>query len=251
MRFSRLKACTAAGLVLASTLPFPAVAEGGPSSYYLEKWGIVYRNTLGGPNAVLRLGPWGRSPASADAATVPPPYGIGSLGLIVADGTEQIEFGDETTYAGLPLSGITTLKYWLFDGEDAPPTYELPFIKLEVDPNLTPAVNYTSLNYLPLRSVSPSAPAVREVKNWQQYEPSAAGSAWYASNGATATATGCTQITPCTFALLKSRMPDAVITQSVGIAKGRDNAFTGAVDGVQINNRLFDFEPDGVRRFQV
>jgi hypothetical protein len=249
MRFIRFIAIP--GLALACGATLPAVAEGGPSSYYLEPWGVVYRNTLGGPSAALRLGPWGRSPASANAATVSPPYGIGSLGIIVGGGTEQIEFGDETTYAGMPLTGVTTLKYWLFDGQDAPPVNVPPHIKLEVDPNLTPAVNYTSLNYLPLSSTSPSAPPAREVNNWQQYEPSAAGSAWYASNGATATATGCSLTTPCTFSTLKSRLPDAVITLSVGVAKGRDNAFAGAVDGVQINDRLYDFEPNGVRRFQL
>jgi hypothetical protein len=152
MRFIRLIAIPGLALACASGPALPVVAEGGPSSYYLEPWGVVYRNTLGGPSATLRLGPWGRSPASADAAT------------------EQIEFGDETTYAGMPLSASTTLKYWLFDGEDAQ-VNELPFIKLEVDPNLTPAVNYTSLNYMPRRSISPSEPVTPELNTWQQYEP--------------------------------------------------------------------------------
>ena len=40
-------------------------------------------------------------------------------------------------------------------------------------------------------------------------------------------------------------MPDATIL-SAQITKGRDYAFTGAVDALQINNTVYDFEPFGV-----
>jgi hypothetical protein len=160
----------------------------------------------------IRLGPWGRNPLTNPSATVPPPYGVGSLGIIVGSGTERIQFGNETDFAGVPLNSITTLKYWIF-------------------------------------ATSPSAPSSRLPSTWQQYDASAAGSKWYATNAATAAATGCTQTTPCSFSTLKAQLPNAVITLSLGINKGRDNPFVGAVDGVQVNNALYDFEPSGVRKF--
>jgi len=37
-----------------------------------------------------------------------------------------------------------------------------------------------------------------------------------------------------------------VISFSVQISKGRDFAFSGMVDGLVINDKLYDFEPFGV-----
>jgi hypothetical protein len=37
-----------------------------------------------------------------------------------------------------------------------------------------------------------------------------------------------------------------VISFSVQISKGRDFAFSGMVDGLRINDTLYDFEPFGV-----
>jgi hypothetical protein len=63
----------------------------------------------------------------------------------------------------------------------------------------------------------------------------------------------------CTFAQIKAALNDdadgddddpsndAVITYSVAFSKGSGNpAFSGAVDGLMINNQMFDFEPFGV-----
>lgn len=237
---------TNALLVNATATPAAAVESG---SYYQEEWGVIGRNTLGASSAVLRLGPWGRDSITSPEATVPPPYGTGSLGIIVSSGTDKIEFGNETDFADMPLSAITTLKYWIFEGSDLPLVNVQPNIIMEVDPNLNPAVNYTSLVYLPNLATPPSAPATRLPSTWQQYDAGAAGGKWYATNAATATATGCTQGTPCSFSTLKEKLPDAVITMSLGIGKGRDNPFVGAVDGLQVNNALYDFEPFGVRKF--
>ncbi|MEO3784514.1 hypothetical protein ABGB12_14355 [Actinocorallia sp. B10E7] len=45
-----------------------------------------------------------------------------------------------------------------------------------------------------------------------------------------------------------SGMPRAVISHSVAVQKGTDNAFGGVFDGLQINNVLFGFERVGERR---
>lgn len=293
MRTSNFLACAAFGLTLASALTTntagPASAEAvaatpqltrstdpigpvaptevrrpagtiGPRGYpraaiSSSKWGVISRNTEGSPSAFYRGGPYGRSLPTNASATVPPPYGIGSLGIIVGYGssipptrsTEKIDFGNETDFAGIPLRNINVLKYWIFAGTDNITNVSLPLISIEADPRL-PTVSYTSLNYLPDTSVSPSAPAVKVANTWQQYDASAAGSKWYVSSGTLAGLIGCGIGAPCSFNELKAKLPNAVISLSLGISKGRDNAFVGAVDGLQVNNTVYDFEPFGVRR---
>jgi hypothetical protein len=209
-----------------------------------QGWGVIGRNTLGGPNAVLREGPYGRT-SRTFAATQPPPYGSGSLGLIVGTGDDKISFGNERIFAGARLSSINTLKYWIFAGVRSLDGIILPNITIEADPNLGTA-NFTSLVYLPDRSTSPSAPEAPFPNVWQRYDAAGTGSRWYAT-GSTGPAIGCTLATPCSFATLKSRLPNAVISYSLGISKGRDTPFVGAVDGLQVNNTIYDFEFSGVR----
>jgi hypothetical protein len=240
----------AAGLVLAAAPGAAAAAPQPPGPpvpppVASSRWGIIYRNTIGGPNAVLRGGPYDRSVLNSGAADIPPPYGVGSLGIIVGSANEKIDFGDETDFAGMPLSAVNVLKYWIYAGGDTLAGVTMPIISIEANPRLG-ASTFTSLNYVPDFSVPPSAPATRLPNTWQQYIASAAGSGWFAT-GATGTATGCTQITRCSFTVLKSRLPNAVISLSLGISKGRDTPFAGAVDGLQVNDTVYDFEPSGVR----
>lgn len=83
---------------------------------------------------------------------------------------------------------------------------------------------------------------------WQQYDAGTGGSAWFAT-GATGAAINCTLATPCTLSRRKTRLPNARISLSLGITKGRDDPFVGAVDGLRINRTLvYDFEPNGVER---
>lgn len=250
MRTSRFLTGIAAGLALAGTLaPDPAVAYPRPlpqAAVASSHWGIVYRNVIGGPNAVLRGGPYGRPLIVGGPATIPPPYGVGSLGIIVGSGADKIEYGNETDFTGVPLQAVNVLKYWVYAGADSLVGVALPVIVMEVDPRVG-GQTFSSLVYLPDSSVPPSAPATRLPNTWQQYVASASGSRWFAT-GATGTLIGCTQITQCSFNTLKSRLPNAVISLSLGISKGRDTAFAGAVDGLQVNRTVFDFEPDGVHR---
>lgn len=252
MAISRFLARTALGLGLTATAPLTAHPAGAqptppaPPPVASSRWGIIGRNTIGEPNAFLRGGPWARSSPTNFSANVPPPYGNGSLGIIVGTGADKIAYGNETDFANLPIRNINTLKYWIYAGEDSLTGISLPIISIEADPKLG-AITYTSLNYMPESSTSPSAPAVRVPNIWQQYNATATGNQWYAT-GAAGTTIGCTQATPCSFAVLKSRIPNAVVSLSLGFSKGRDTPFIGAVDGLQVNNNVYDFEQDGVRQ---
>ncbi|MEU3170024.1 hypothetical protein [Streptosporangium sp. NPDC006930] len=123
----------------------------------------------------------------------------------------------------------------------------MPGLSIEVDPNVGSA-NYTTLIYLPDTSVDPSAPGPRLPNAWQQYDASAAGSRWYAA-GATGSLINCTLASPCSFDELKAALPDAVITLSLGFRM--DTPFIGAIDGLQVNNTVYDFGPLGARKLAV
>jgi hypothetical protein len=75
-----------------------------------------------------------------------------------------------------------------------------------------------------------------------------AGSGWFPTSGVVQAATGCDQITRCSFNVLKAKPPDAIISFSLGISVGRNAIFAGAVDGLQIDHTVYGFEPFGVRR---
>ncbi|WP_218010875.1 hypothetical protein [Herbidospora mongoliensis] len=162
----------------------------------------------------------------------------------MGEGTDRIAYGNETNFADLPISELVTLKYWVFAGTNSMAGVSLPAINIEADPNVG-LVNETTLIYMPDVSVSPSAPVVRVPNVWQQYDASATGSRWYAS-GATGVLINCTAVSPCSFDELKTRLPDAVITYSLGF--NSDNSFIGAIDGLQVNNTVYDFESFGVRK---
>lgn len=233
-----LAGCTVLGLAS------PSGAE-APTPSTSDKWGVISRNTIGSPNAILRYGPYGRTDTTP-ASLQPPPYGQGSLGIIVGDGTEKIAFGNETNFAGTPISGINILRYWVLTGMDDLGA-SLPAVAMEVNPNdpTHPNETYSSLVYLPNSSISPSAPTTPAVNVWQRYDATATGNKWFAT-GATGTRIGCALSSPCSFEQLKSQLPNAQISLSLEITKGRDNAFIGAVDSLRVNNLVYDFEKNGV-----
>ncbi|MCD0449879.1 hypothetical protein LO762_11865 [Actinocorallia sp. API 0066] len=244
-----------AGLAAPGTAAVAAEGDADKGNWvYTDRWGVIGRNTLGSPTADLRFGPWGRTSPTQNAARQDPPYGRGSLGIIVAGPqvpgdvltAEKVAFGNEKEYAGVRLSSIRTLQYSIFTGMDTTGA-ALPGISFEIDPNLTTGVDYSTIGYLPQDSTSPSAPDTPALNVWQRYDAAADGSAWFAT-GPTGPAINCEPTDPCTFAELKAALPNAVITYSVQFQKGRDNAFVGAVDGLRINDTIYDFEFNGVRK---
>lgn len=216
-----------------------------------DHWGVITRNTIGSPVAALRNGPFGSFGVTGPEAR--PPYGRGSLGIEVADNattltppSEKVDFGNEVDFYGKPVSGLTRVGFHVFQtGENV--TYggptNMPNIRFEVDPNLAaqPATSYSTLVW---------APAASPVTNrWSPFLDATATGTWYLT-GAAGTATGCALATPCTFAGVKAALdadggePATIYTAAVG--KGRDFTWIGAVDGLRINDTVYDFEADGV-----
>lgn len=239
------KAILAAGTLVLGTMAFGSSAQATPaqSAVLSTNWGVIERNTLGDATATLRNGPWARIGNDiATPANGQPPFGKGSLQIQVGTGAEKVAYGNEQDFGGpLSLSKITILKYRVFAGMDDVTGITAPNLTIEVNPENPTLMNkkgavmtYTSLVYIPVVPVSGA---------WQTDDATGPGNKWFSTWSIAGTL--CSQAMPCSFYQMKHLMPKAVIG-SLAIAKGRDTAFMGAVDGLTVNKTLFDFEANGV-----
>lgn len=215
------------------------VAQGGPqgpaghdATYVGPNWSIVDRNVIGNGDAYLRSGP-------SAAGDVQPPSGIGSLGIRTGSGSDKATFGDQVDFAGQSLSNISKVSYYVFaTGEDLETAANnLPSVQFEINPQTTRT--FSTLVYVP-QSATPNA--------WTKIDASTDQN-WYFTGGL-GTDSGCNQTTYCTLAQAEAAVPAATLL-TVQINKGRDYAFSGAVDDLQIGNKVYDFEPFGVTKSTV
>jgi hypothetical protein len=207
----------------------------GPSgtvTYAGPNWSIVDRNVIGNGDSYLRSGP-------TVGTAVKPPMGVGSLGIRTGSATDKAAFGNQVDFAGKTLASVTSVSFWEFTtgenrnigGTNASPD-NLASVAMEINPN-NGAQTFSTLNYVPH-----NLPANQWTKVTADTDD------WWLS-GAAGTATGCNQTTYCTLAEVKAALPSATL-YSVHIGKGRDYAFSGAVDALQIGSTTYDFEPFGV-----
>ena len=224
-----------------------------------RNWGIVDRNVSGAGDAYLRFGPTAINFPSG--TKVKPPLGIGSLGIRVegsdTDGieplatTDKVSFGNQVDFFGDLVGDLEQLGFWVFTtGENnANGANNMPTIQFEIDPNLaaTGTDDYSSMVYLPANGIA---------NEWTEFDATddTQGPTWFLS-GAEGAATGCSQATPCTFTAIQDALdegtpgvpdPDPATIYTAQIFKGRDFSFSGAVDALRINNKVYDFEPFGV-----
>jgi hypothetical protein len=229
----------------------PAGAQGergepGPTQT-AGNWGVMNRGIIGSPVAVLRSGP-----ATAAFAPTPssPPFGRGSLNLSVSGppsfGTpERVAFGNEVDFAGANFLNVSAIGFHVFTtggniaaGGASP---NMPSIVFEVNPNLASSTaTFASLVFLPANS---------EANRWSAFIDATTTGRW-GGTGAAFTGTPCDiNGTQCSFAELRAFLDDGgepprIFTAAV--TKGRDFSFSGAVDGLRINNTVYDFEEHGV-----
>ncbi|MET9062558.1 hypothetical protein [Streptomyces antibioticus] len=246
---------TALAAALASTLlgSVSAVADGdgGYGEQEQERpdhWGVIARNTIGSPVADLRNGPFGSFGVTDSSGR--PPYGRGSLGIAVSDqstsltpASEKVDFGNEVDFFGDPVQGLQRLGFHVFQtGENVQRggAENMPNIRFEIDPNLAalPNDNYSTMVWVP-----DAAPV---TNRWSSFIDATTTGYWFLSGNETT----CTQAAECTFDELKASLNDGgdgatIYTAAVG--KGRDHMWIGAVDGLRINDNVYDFEANGVR----
>jgi hypothetical protein len=162
----------------------------------------------------------------------------GGLGLRTGSPEDKATFGNQVDFFGMDLAEIDQLSYWVYTtGENrAVDPGNLPSIQFEIDANLNgpPVIDYTTASIIP----------PPELPGWFETDAVADGE-WFLT-GDEGDITGCNQVTTCTWDDLQAAVPAARIL-TVLFNKGRDHAFSGAVDGLQINSDVYDFEPLGVR----
>lgn len=235
------------GTTLAIVAAVPAIAA-TMGSTKSEHWGVITRNTIGSPVADLRSGPYGSF--GVTGPTAEPPFGKGSLGIEVANvpgATEKATFGNEVDFFGDSVLEITDVGFHVFQtGENVGygGAGNLPNIAFEIDPNLTTnPSNYTSMVWVP--GPRPAA----SVNRWSGYIDATTDGQWYFTGSAGVT-TGCNQATFCSFTQAKTALNDGGDTPVIytfAVGKGRDSMWIGAVDGLRLNDRVYDFESDGVK----
>ncbi|MGW4231816.1 hypothetical protein ACWEF9_21395 [Streptomyces sp. NPDC004980] len=209
---------------------------------------MITRNTIGPPVADLRNGPFGSFGVTRSSAR--PPYGRGSLGIEVADSStsltppsEKVDFGNEVDFYGDPVRGLEELGFHVLQtGENI--SYggaeNMPNIKFEIDPNLSalPNDNYSTMVWVP-----DAAPV---TNRWSGFiDATSTGYRFLTGNE-----TACTQAAECTFEQLKALLNDGGVgatIHSAAVGKGRDHLRIGAVDGLRINQSIYDFEAHGVK----
>ncbi len=222
----------------------------GTAEYAGPHWGIIDRNTIGSAVGALRSGPF--VPGSS------PPFGDGSLGLQTSNNaisgtpappaSEKISFGNEVDFIGDKVGDLAEVGFRVFTtGENLDAGAPMPNITFEIDPNLTGGNHYSSMVFIP------DTPSVGDVNKWSDYIDATSSGEWFLT-GSAGGSTGCNTTTTCTFDELQTALADGgddAIILTAAVAKGRDSTFAGAVDGLRINDTVYDFEPFGVNELDA
>lgn len=197
--------------------------DGKNAQYVGPNWSIIDRNVYGNGDSYLRSGP--------DT----PPSGIGSLGMRTGSNTDKAAFGNQVDFVGMALSTLGTVSYSVYvTGEDLGTSPgNIPNIQFEVNPHT--ARSYTTLVFVP-----PNGSAT--ANQWSAMDTS--GAQWYYTSGF-GTDSGCNQTTYCTLQQAMDAAPNGTLI-SAQFSKGRDYAFSGAVDKLTFGGKTYDFEPFGV-----
>jgi hypothetical protein len=213
-----------------------------------KNWGVSVRNTIGSPVAELREGMSSRLTPGGNLTR--PPFGTGSLGLEVTvypgvavppgeSKQEKVDFGNEVDFYGDRIAALNEVGFHVFQtGENVGyggPT-NMPNIRLEIDPP-GPVINFSTMVWVP----GPSP----VINQWSPYIDATATGLWYFTGAFGLAPPVCSQASPCPFAAAKAKAGTATVF-SVLVGKGRDNMWIGAVDGLRLNDTIYDFEAGGV-----
>ena len=210
--------------------------DGKDATYVGGQWGVVHRNVIGNGDAEL------------GGSTVKPPMGQGALNLRTGSATDKTAFGDETDFRGTKVKDLSAIGYSVFTtGENnAIAANNMPSIAFEIDPNVTGASHFSTLVYAPDNS-TPNAWTTIDAKADTGKHWGLTGSFFNATSDRCGINTG-----RCTFdevlnvlSANNNGVGDASVF-TAEITKGRDFAFSGAVDALVIGDTTYDFEPLGV-----
>lgn len=171
--------------------------------------------------------------------------GDGSLNLTTGSDNDKAVFGNEIDeVAGGLLADVEQVGFHVFTTqENSKRGNNMPSIIFEINPNRgdRPAKTYSSLVFMPNNSANGWSGFIDATK--------AASGKWGLTGWGEPTTTCNINGSRCTWDEIQAYLNDdgeAATIKSVSISKGRDCAFSGAVDGLRVNDTVFDFESDGV-----
>lgn len=202
----------------------PVGPQGPAASTGLANWGEIFRNTIKAGHAEL-----GKSSAGE------------GLTITTPTSADAVSFGNEADFVGKPVV-LDTVKYDVFTtGENIALGQNMPSIKIEIkDP--TSSATYTTLNYNPENSAS---------NDWTLIDAGAdAGNHWgFTGTWFNADPSRCGQNgTRCTLTEALAILGPNAKYISVGVGKGRDYEFHGAVRSLTIDADTFTFGANGVTK---
>jgi hypothetical protein len=206
-------------------------------------WSIIQRNTEKGGIAQLINGPF--VGAGANGA---PPYGQGSLNLQTADSNSKVAFGDQVDFVGDAVADIDQVGFHVMPtGEDlSRGEPNMPSITFEIDPNVG-GQHYSSLVFVPHETTANQWSGYIDGTNPADGDWGFTGS--YFNPGQPQTDERCgINGSRCSWDEIKAFLAtgSGATVLTAGVSKGKDYEFQGAVDGLRINNQVFDFELFGV-----
>ncbi|TDO69523.1 hypothetical protein EV651_101567 [Kribbella sp. VKM Ac-2571] len=203
--------------------------KAGPA--YLKHWGTVHRNVIGAADAELAT------------TSTQSPLGDGALNLHTASATDKVAFGNEVDFAGQNVKDLGTVGFSVYTtGENNALGNNMPSIIFEIDPNVAAvASNYSSLVYLPANGTANA---------WTAFNASTDADKHWGLTGTAFNGTACSiNGARCTWTEMLAYLGDGgddakVLTAT--LSKGRDYAFSGAVDALKFGGKTYDFEAAGV-----
>ncbi|TCC05754.1 hypothetical protein [Kribbella soli] len=203
--------------------------KAGPT--YLKHWGTVHRNVIGAADAELA------------ATSTQAPLGDGALNLHTASAADKVAFGNEVDFAGGNVKDLGTVGFSVYTtGENNALGNNMPSITFEIDPNVAAvASNYSSLVYVPANGTA---------NQWTVFNASTDADKHWGLTGTAFNGTACSiNGARCTWTEMLAYLGDGgddakLLTATV--SKGRDYAFSGAVDALKFGGKIYDFEAAGV-----
>ncbi len=157
-----------------------------------------------------------------------------------ASSWEKAEYGSEVEFAGLKIAAISEIGLSVYIADSTAGHSPMPNIQMEVNPNVA-GKTYSSLVYNP----GETTPNVFQYVDASVVPTNTGSEGWWFSNGTVATATGCSLAHECSLAEVQAAAPEAEVSASLGLGKGRDTMGEVLIKEFKLNGATYTFGPGG------
>lgn len=208
--------------------------HGGPSGPVpLSTWGKMPRNEYGSPIAETGSTATGRDALILETGCYTEPCSE-------ASSWEKAEYGSEVEFAGLKIADIGEIGLSVYIADSTVGHSPMPNIQMEVNPKVA-GKTYSSLVYNP----GETSPNFFEYVDATTVPADPGNEGWWFSNGVVATATGCSLSHECSLAEVQAAAPEAEVSYSLGLGKGRDSMGEILIDEFNLDGTSYTFGPGG------